>query len=128
MRWFSFFAALMLIVRSFAPCCFADWSRMPHAHMMLGAFSADAFAHHHEPMPCPAAIAPGTPSIGTGIILSLPFGDWQNFLANFFLVAFAHARGLDFDLPMIALIAAQTLLLRARFIRPLDPPPRQVFA
>ncbi|MBI5650339.1 MAG: hypothetical protein HZC40_07835 [Chloroflexi bacterium] len=100
---------------------------MPHAHLLLGAVATDAFAHHHEPMPCPAFTTPGAPSIDTGIIFSLPFGEWQNFLANFFLIAFAHARGLDFYLPVIALIAAQTLLLRARCIRPLDPPPRSVF-
>lgn len=125
MRWFSMLALLMLVARSVAPCCFADWSSAPHTHVLLGLVTADAFAHHHSMMPCFESSMLGARNLDNGIIFSFPFDDWQNFLSKFLLIALSRAMAFAIFLLLIAQVAKRDELSRLHLAFEFDPPPRR---
>ena len=124
MRWFSFLAVFMLIVRSLAPCCFADMTDTSHAHMFLGVVSHALFGDTHTPaVPCHPT--PTTPNFDSGMLLFFPQSDWQTFLAEFFLGVFNQITLLIFLIVLLARLALHALVPRLTHLFLFDPPPRR---
>lgn len=127
MRWFSFLAILMLVTRSFAPCCFADWVDSSHAPMFLGVVSHVLLGHADTPStPCHPTPAPQS-GWDNGALIFIPSGDWQNFLIDFFLAAFAWLVTLPFLPILLARLATRHEFPDRVHLGLLDPPPRAAF-
>jgi hypothetical protein len=126
MRWFSVLAILMLVVRSLGLCCFADWAKIPHDHIIVGTVTPEEFAHHHDPPPQMAAELPAshTTIIHSGIVLSVSFGEWLTVLSDFNLLVYPYAPLFLVPLPLLARVAANDSLPHQLALLQIDPPPR----
>ena len=128
MRLFSSFAILMIIARSLGLCCFAEWAKIPHEHIVLGNVMPEELAHHHDPpqMTDHMPLSP-TPTIHGGIVLSVSFGEWQNLLSDFYLLAFPRDQRFLIHLLWIARIANPNPPAWQHLLRKIDPPPRLIY-
>jgi hypothetical protein len=126
MRWSSILAVVLMVVRSFAPCCFTHGANTPHTEMLLNIllFGASDHTHRHLPIPCFEMSTPNDLDIDSTLPLEFPFGSWNDFVSNFFLVALLGAAPFAILLLLHTRLTAQNNLTRLARVFPIDPPPR----
>lgn len=122
-RFYAVMLVLMM-VRALLPFVFGQALRLPHAHVIIGNVTPEELREHEQWHSQPTDDSKQSIITG-GIIVSLPFGDWQGLLLDLFLIALASP----------FLLACPPLTTRPGLIesRPLnifhsvaEPPPRAI--
>lgn len=125
MRWLSLFTVMMLLLRSLAPCCFADGADPSHAPMFISKLLGLEINHHHHMAMGKAEMPSNALNINSGMNIPISSEDWSTFFANFFLVALVRTVWLAILLSIILRLSKYSEKPLFKFLSLLDPPPRK---
>jgi hypothetical protein len=115
----------MLLLRSLAPCCFADGADPSHAPMFIQMLFSPHIEHHQHMGMGNHAMPMNNPlNINSGMDLPTPMGDWSTFFANFFLIALVQTNWLGILFLITQRMARDGTKPLAAHLSVIDPPPR----
>lgn len=119
-----FVALVICVSRLMLPLVVAPALRATHTHSVIGMVTAEEMESHVESELDDGPPVKAQPTLRGGIIMNLPFGDWQS-LVQITLVALA--------IESLLIVPTYEVTLRRLFLKPYElflpknhPPPRRV--
>ncbi len=112
-----------LLAAYLAPVLWTQYADVPHHHIIVGSATAADLTVHLALERGDLPVEAGTTTIGSGIILSVPFGDWTSFF-SFLTVCLFGTLVLIYRACFLARFRLELPRVVSAFPRPAIPPPR----